>query len=87
MQPIEIMEIVYQGQPVKVEVYENGKHPLYKAILPAQATLFLTKALANDKTYFWTSVPEGRLEQAMEIGELIDRSHNTPTKPSQQSLF
>lgn len=66
-------EIEYQQHTLKVETLRTGKSVLYK-ITNAQkpGVFYVTRAKDAEGHFFWTSVPEGRLDLAAAIGTLIE---------------
>jgi len=66
-------EIKYEEHTLKVDTIRSGKSVVYK-ITNAQkpGVFYVTRARDAEGHYFWTSVPEGRLEQAARIGQLIE---------------
>lgn len=66
-------EIVYEQQTLKVEIIRSGKSVVYKITNDKKpGVFFVTRAMDAEKKYFWTSIPEGRLEIAAKIGVLIE---------------
>lgn len=85
-------EIDWEKNRIKIEEYRVRESIVYKANLINQPVLFLTKTKDSDKIPFWTSIPEGRLELADQIGSLIDAITNksknqTNNKSTQTELF
>lgn len=67
-------EIMYHNRPVQIEVIRTGAQVLYKAqSADQQLALFLTRAKDAEGVYFWTSIPEGKQQQAEAIGALIEQ--------------
>jgi hypothetical protein len=81
----ETFNISLRGETILIEVYKpktkGGK--LFLAKCTNESPLFVTLT-SNDGEEFWTSIPEGRLELAKEIGKLIERHYHSS---QQQSLF
>ncbi|MGN6417886.1 MAG: hypothetical protein ACTHMC_10365 [Pseudobacter sp.] len=66
-------EISYSGHTLKVESVRTGKSVVYKITNARKPGVFyLTRARDAEGHYFWTSIPEGRPEQAASIGMLIE---------------
>jgi len=67
-------EIVYEQQPLQVEIMRTGKSVLYKITNANKpGVFFVTRAKDAEGHFFWTSVPEGRLDLAASIGALIEQ--------------
>ena len=64
--------IEYKGSGLFVQVLDIGTQRIYKVTFPSGSPLLLTRAKNADGVYFWTSVPEGKQQQAEEIGSLIE---------------
>lgn len=79
----EILKIEYQNQMVSIDVYVSQGNTIYKVNLPGDI-FFITKTKTFDLDPFWTSVPEGRLSEASQIGKQIDERKPLP---EQKSLF
>jgi hypothetical protein len=65
-------EISYKHQTVPTEVVRTGGRTLYVARIPGLTPLVVHRAKTFDGPLFWTSIPEGRQQEAEEIGKLID---------------
>lgn len=66
-------EISYQEHTLNVESIRTGKSVVYKITNARKPGVFyVTRARDAEGHYFWTSIPEGRLEQAAAIGQLIE---------------
>lgn len=66
-------EIVYEQHTLKVEIIRSGKSVIYKITNDKKpGVFFVTRAMDAEKKYFWTSIPEGRLDLAARIGILIE---------------
>ena len=68
-------EITYHEASIPIFVHEVKGKTLYYANVEGKPIVF-TRARAIDKTIFWTSIPEGQLDLAMELGKLIDQTIN-----------
>ena len=75
---MEHLEIVYKGQRVNVQILDIGTQRIYKVNLPSATPLLITRAKNADGVYFWTSVPEGKQQMAVEIGTLIEPILKSP---------
>lgn len=77
--------IEHRNQNATVTPYTSKGHLVYHVQLKNGESIFLTKTINKDtQEEFWSSVPEGKLELAKEIGKLID-AYLTP--PLQTKLF
>lgn len=66
-------EIKFEEHVLKVETIRSGKSTVYKITNQRKPGVFyVTRARDAAGHHFWTSVPEGRLEQAARIGALIE---------------
>jgi hypothetical protein len=91
MQPTgEKFHISFRGKPAEVEVLKHDRVLVYRASLPDAQPLFLSKAKDASGSDFWTSIPEGRLLTATEVGMAIDEyleQKGENKKTIQPSLF
>lgn len=70
--------IVEDRATVLVEVHRIGKSNIYRLNFPDnRMPLVLTKAEKVGGIKFWTSVPEGRQNEAEAFGDLIDKHLNS----------
>lgn len=70
----EPFEIKYEEHTLKVEPIRAGKSVVYKITNERKpGVFFVTLARDAEGNSFWTSLPEGRLEQAARIGLLIEQ--------------
>jgi len=76
-------QIAYTGVTVEVTKHDFSGRTVYRAVFPNGNDVFLTKADKGNNKYFWTSVPEGNLDLATDLGRLIDQQLN----PEQGGLF
>ncbi len=77
----EPFEIIYRGNFLKVISINIEKQVLYRIQFPDNTPpLIICSATNFDKEKFWTSVPEGRQQLALETGLLIDQYLTTQTK-------
>jgi hypothetical protein len=74
---MEKIELEYHGQGLPVEIMRTGGQTLYIARLSGREPLVINRARDFQGVYFWTSIPEGQLELAEEIGILIDQYLHT----------
>ena len=68
-------EITYHQMAIPIFVHEVKGKTVYYASVKGKP-IMLTRARAIDNTIFWTSIPEGQLQLAMELGKLIDQNIN-----------
>lgn len=67
-------ELEYKGGKIKVSRTSLANPPVFRIVMPGKdQPLFITRALDANKERFWTSVPEGNLQIAEEIGTLIEK--------------
>jgi hypothetical protein len=69
---MEDFKVVFEDKELPVQVRHTGGTTLYAVKFTDRQPLFLCRALNAQKEYFWTSVPQGRLKEATEIGVRID---------------
>ena len=74
--------INYRNQTYEVVEYKSQNAIIYHVLMTNP--IFITETLDASNNPFWTSIPEGRLELAEEIGALIGKHQK---KPEQQNLF
>jgi len=67
------LKVIYDNKLITIDVNLSGKTEVYLVHLPGNLPLFITKTRDGDNHEFWTSVPQGRLEEATAIGLLIDQ--------------
>lgn len=65
-------DINFSGRVLKVKEVKMGKDKLYVVSGEGMQPLGLTVARAHGGGEFWTSMPEGRQQEAEDIGPLID---------------
>lgn len=66
-------ELSFKQQKIQVQRHAIGGQTIFRIIFPnSTAPLVITKAKHSDTHFFWTSIPEGRLKEAGEIGLLIE---------------
>jgi hypothetical protein len=66
-------EITYGSTTIAVERFSIGKTIAYKAVFSSKRQpLIITKANNFELSKFWTSIPEGRQQEAEGLGELIE---------------
>lgn len=64
--------IDFQGQPLTVSEHYIGEERLFRVLFEdKRKPLTLVVAMNSQKQKFWTSVPQGRQEEAAIIGPLI----------------
>ena len=60
------------GKTLSVEPVKKGSSYFFMIVFPdGTARLAITRATRDDQSKFWTSVPEGRQQEAERIGPLI----------------
>ena len=70
--------IEYKGNRLFIQILDIGTQRIYKVNFPSETALLITRAKNADGVYFWTSVPEGKQQMAVEIGTLIEPILKTP---------
>ncbi|MBO9634444.1 MAG: hypothetical protein J7578_15120 [Chitinophagaceae bacterium] len=66
-------EIIYEQHTLTVDIIRSGKSVVYKITNAKKpGVFFITRAMDAEKHYFWTSIPEGRLDLAARMGALIE---------------
>ncbi|OJU26831.1 MAG: hypothetical protein BGN92_07035 [Sphingobacteriales bacterium 41-5] len=65
-------QIDYKGSILKVEKHFVSNRNIFRVLFPNnQRPLLLVRAVRDNGSFFWTSVPEGRQSEAEIIGKLI----------------
>ncbi|TKK64851.1 hypothetical protein FC093_21600 [Ilyomonas limi] len=65
-------ELAYKGSNLKVQEHQVAGQTIFRIVFPdSRKPLVVTRATRSNYTDFWTSVPEGRQQEAEEIGALI----------------
>jgi hypothetical protein len=72
MQPSDQFEVIYKEQSLPVEKLTIGANTLFRIGGIGKTPLILTRAMGEDGKKFWTSIPEGRQNEALQIGPLIE---------------
>ncbi len=81
----ELFTIRFNDKQIAIETYNAKGFAVYCVKLTDQEQIFITKTVSlSNMEDFWTSVPEGNLELAKQIGDLIDQRNNLP---KQSKLF
>ena len=63
----------FRGSLLKIEGHQVGKSKVFRVVFPdKRAPLIVSKAKGKDIGAFWTSIPEGRQQEAEDVGELIE---------------
>ncbi|WP_276482836.1 hypothetical protein [Paraflavitalea pollutisoli] len=70
--PVNHFEIIFQDRTVPVQELSLSGRPMFVIPLPDKKPLVITTATGADGQVFWTSIPEGKLELAQAIGQLIE---------------
>jgi len=69
----EHFELSFKQQKIQVQKHAFGGQTIFRITFSnSAAPLVITKARHSDSHHFWTSIPEGRLKEAGEIGLLIE---------------
>lgn len=65
-------EIELNGARIRISEHElQGKRVFHADLGEASKALVLTVGLNNRNEKFWTSIPQGRQDEAQQIGKLI----------------
>lgn len=68
------LELELEGVVLKIGGREVSDTWVYRIeFSDGRKSLIITKAVNSWSKDFWTSIPQGRLEEAESIGELIDK--------------
>ncbi len=66
-------QIQFAGLTLQVETIEMPGQVLFRISFPdKRAPLIIGRVFNADHEKFWTSIPEGRLKEARQIGPLIE---------------
>lgn len=71
-QNLDSFELDYNGGKIRVLRNKVERQTIYRVVFPdGRPPLVLTRATGTDIGRHWTSIPEGRFNEAQEIGPLI----------------
>jgi len=71
-------ELAYNGNKIKVQEHQVAGQTVFRIVFTDnRKPLVITRATRSNYTDFWTSVPEGRQQEAEEIGAFISEHLNT----------
>ncbi|MDE3214121.1 MAG: hypothetical protein KGM98_12875 [Bacteroidota bacterium] len=74
----DFFRIKYLSGTLQVERLHFGGNRVFKVLYPGNPVpLLITQAMKSGRTAFWTSIPEGRQQEAEEIGALIENYYNS----------
>jgi hypothetical protein len=75
-----VFEIEYKGGKIKVQRHRMGGYTTVFRIgfSNGRSPLVITRATGEHIGRHWTSIPEGRLSEAQEIGPLIEQYYQEP---------
>jgi len=66
-------ELPYQEQTLLVYAHIVKRQEVFRIAFPdGRQPLILTRAVAAEAFGFWTSIPEGRQEEAEVVGRILD---------------
>jgi len=69
---VTVFEIVVEDVTVQVAGHTIKRQEIFRLVFPdGRPALVLVQAIGADNYPFWTSVPEGRQEEAEKIGPII----------------
>lgn len=78
---IEIFDLTWEEIILRVERMQVPGQTFFKVIFSNQVPeLILLRATNASQEKFWTSVPEGRLELAQQVGPLIEAYYRSKKK-------
>ena len=66
-----VFEIEYDGKAVRVSEHYIGERRVFHVDLPLRGKPLVLTVAEGPKGKFWTSVPQGRQEDAEKVGPLI----------------
>ena len=69
----EKFNIDYKNNSATVEVLSIAGQTIYRVVFANRNALILTRATNSNAARFWTSIPEGKMEMAEEVGVLIEQ--------------
>jgi len=70
--------IDFRGSILRVSEHQVGKNQVFRILFPDQRkplVINLAKGYEGDK--FWTSIPEGRQQEAEDIGAIVEQHLKT----------
>ena len=69
---LDLFEIDFKDGKIRVQRHLVSNQTIYRVIFSDNRNpLVVTRALTENATHWWTSIPEGRQREAEEIGPLI----------------
>jgi hypothetical protein len=81
----ELFTVRHNDKQVAIEAYKAAGNLVYHVKFTDQPPIFITRTVnAKSNDSIWTSVPEGNLKLAIEVGKLIDERMNLP---KQKNIF
>ena len=65
-------ELAYKGGIMHVQEIPMAGQQVFKIEMAQRKTLIITRATAFTANRFWTSIPEGRQDEAERVGAVIE---------------
>jgi len=70
-------ELDYKGGKIRVQRHQVERQTIFRVVFSdKRPPLVLTRATGTEIGRHWTSIPEGRFNEAQEIGSLIQEYFN-----------
>jgi hypothetical protein len=70
---LDIFELDFKDGKIRVQLHFVSHQTIYRIVFSdKRSPLVVTRALTDNAAPWWTSIPEGRLREAEEVGPLIE---------------
>jgi len=69
----DIFELNFRDQMIRIQRHLVSNQIIYRIVFSDKRnSLVITRALTENAAHWWTSIPEGRQREAVEIGQIIE---------------
>ena len=77
-QGIEHFDMEYRGEMLQVQKHSLGGQTIFRIAFPdRRRPLIITRASDPNGSRWWTSIPEGRQQEAEEFGALVSQYYKS----------
>lgn len=66
-----IFELNFKEGKIRLQLHFVASQIIYRVFSDKRTSLVVTRALTDNASHWWTSIPKGRQREAEEIGPLI----------------
>jgi len=74
----DIFELNFRDQMIRIQRHLVSNQIIYRIVFSDKRnSLVITRALTENAAHWWTSIPEGRQREAVEIGQIIEKYFET----------